>query len=297
MKKKIKSTTQYRTTFVYSSPDSDPQEATLKYSHSEYDAEGHLLSEIKFNEEEEVEEKIVNQYDDKGRLIKELSYLDEHEVAEHKEYEWNKADQIDKAYKIYQDGEKDTIHYKRDKDGKLIEKITIDSYNEEEAREIIEHTDDKVKSRKVFEYDELMQEESYLYDKEGNMVEHTKWTMDDEEARYKNLFDEKGNLLEAHRYDLQGKLLSKAEYIFENDRLIKIVEEDSNNVNTTTLTYDEDGNAVGQEELNKTGKANNRAVRKFNKNRDVIQSEVWIYYHGRGVDQHYIMKYDYTYHE
>lgn len=297
MKKKIKSTTMYRVSFVYVSPDSDPKTATSKYSYSEYDNEGHLLTNIKYNDEQEIEEKIVNKYDEKGRLLEELSYLDEDEVAENKAYEWNEAGQIEKAYKIYQDGEKDTILYKRNEQGKLIEKITIDSYNEEESREIIEYEGEKVKSRKVFEYDELMQEESYLFDEGGNMVEHNKWTMEEEDARYKNLFDEKGNLLETHKYNLKEELLSKAVYVFENDKLVSINESGPRSNSKTTLSYDEHGNAIGQEEVNKAGRVDNRAVRKYNENQDVLESEVWIFYHGKAPDQHYILKYEYTYHD
>lgn len=295
MKNNIKSTTLYRINTMPAAPGEEAETRKFKYSYTEYDETGHLVLEIRYNEDQEVEEKIVNKYDDQGRLIEEISYLDEDEMAEHKAYEWNAAGQIERAYKIYQDGEKDTIHYKRNDKGKLNEKVTIDSYDEEEAREIIEYENDKVKTRKIFEYDELMLEESYDYDDEGKMTGHTKWTIEDEDAHFRNSFDKNGNLLKAQKFNKQEKLISQAEYIFEGEKLNSIVEEDQYSRNTTTLSYDEKGNPTGQVEVNREGKTNNRALRKYNDNQDVIESEVWIKFHGKGLDQHYVLKYEYEY--
>ena len=291
MKKKIKSATVYR----LNAKENDPGSKGYKYSHSTFTEEGQLLGETRFNDEGEVEEKYENRYDDEGRLVEEITYLDHDEIAEHKTYERAQDGTIVRALKHYQDGEKDTVEYKRDGEGRLVEKTTIDSYNEVEAREMIEYEGSQVKARKVFEYDELVLEESYTYDKDGNMTEHTKWTVEDDNARYRNVFDTQGNLLQAMRYDLKGKLLSIIKYRYVEDRLVGIIEENQYGTNTTTLVHDDHGNPLEQAESDQHGELNNKAVRKYNENNDVIESEVFINMKGRGVDQHYLLRYEYEY--
>lgn len=295
MKRNIKSVTLYRQNTVATEGKNEFEKKSFKYNYTEFDESGQLLTELKFNEDGEIDEKIVNSYDDKGRLTEEITYLNEDEMAEHKAYEWDEKGHVAQAFKIYQDGERDTIHYKRDAEGKLVEKVTIDSYNEEEAREIIDYENGKVKQRKVFEYDELMLEETYEYDEKGSISEHSKWTIDDENARYFNSFDTKGHLIKTRRFNLKDQLISQAIYTYAGDQLMKIVEEDQYSTNTTTIVYNDKGDAVEQTEQNKAGEINNQALRKYNDNHDMIESEVWIDLHGKGINQHYILKYEYEY--
>lgn len=295
MAKKIKTTLLYRIDYL---PNPDGSEKALKprkYSSAEYDEEGQLLSEIKYNEDGEVEDKKVNSYDAEGRLLEEISYLGDDDMAEHMAYERDADGKVLKAYKIYQDGERDTIHYNRDAEGNLIEKITIDSFDEEEAREIIDYENKQVVLRKRYEYDELLLEESFTYDENRKMTGHTKWSAEDEEARYESSFDSQGRILHMRKLTLKGKILSEAVYHYEGDHLVKIVEKDSHGENTTSLVYDDAGNPVEQTEKNKQGELNNRAVRQYNDNKHVTSSEVWINFHGRALNQHYELKYEYTY--
>jgi nuclear transport factor 2 (NTF2) superfamily protein len=298
MKKKIKSTTIQRiNTPATGSAEPSRTSKGYTYSHSNYTADGQLIAETRYNEDGEVEEKYENKYDEEGRLIEELTFLDGDEIAEHKTYERDDTGQVVKAYKHYQDGEKDTIHYKRDDDGRLIEKATIDSFDEEEAREIVEYEKDKVSRRKVYEYDELVLDESYQYDKDGNMVEHTKWSIEEEDARFINTFDTSGKLIKALKENLKGKLLSRVEYRYEGDRLTKVSEEHPYGSNTTTLIYDERGNPIEQVEVDQHGEMNNKALRKYNENNDVVESEVFINFHGRGINQHYLLTYTHEYYD
>ena len=298
MKKKIKSNTLFRiNTILKGLSAKEPETRKYKYSYSEYTEAGQLSMDIRYNEDGEVEEKYMNKYDSDGRLLEEITYLGEHDVAEHKTYERNEEGLITCSYKHYQDGEKDTIHYTRDSAGNLIEKITIDSFNEEEAREVIEYENNKVTNRKVIEYDELMLEESYSYDDEGHLVSHSKWSIEYEDFRFLNEFDTKGNLIKALRHNLKGDLVSKVVYTYNGDKLTRIQDESQRGETTTTLTYDENDNPVEQVELNKQGEINNRAIRKYNPNGDVIESEVFINHQGKTANQHYVLQYEYTYYD
>lgn len=298
MKKKIKSNTLYRISTLVKGPGGEETETRrYKYSYSEYTEDGQMLVDIRYNEDGEVEEKYVNKYDSSGRLSEELTYLTEDEIAEHKSYERDEKGQIFRAFKHYQDGEKDTIHYTRDEAGNLVEKVTIDSYNEEEARETIEYKENKITHRSVFEYDELTLEESFTYDPDGNMSGHTKWSTEDEDSRFVSEFDTSGNLVRAMRYSMKDELLSRVVYTYEGNLLTLIVDESTTGKNTTTLKYDAKGNLTEQVEVNKNGQINNQANRKYNENGEVSESEVFINYHGRGVNQHYVLEYAYEYYD
>lgn len=298
MKKKIKSNTLYRINTVLKGLSNNETETRKhKHSYSEYTEGGQLTLDIRYNEDGEVDEKYINKYDSKGRLLEETTYLGEHDVAEHKTYERNENGLIICSYKHYQDGEKDTIHYNRDAAGNLTEKITIDSYKEEEARELIDYKDDKATQRKVYEYDELMLEESYNYDPDGNMTSHSKWSIEYEDLRFLNEFDSNGNIIKALRHNLKGDLVSKISYTYEKDKLVHIREENQQTETTTTLTYDEKDNPIEQVEVNKKGDTNNRALRTYNENGDVIESEVFINHQGKSANQHYVIQYEYTYYD
>lgn len=295
MTKKIKTTTLTRINYQPTAEGKEIASKPQKYSYSEYDPEGQLIQEMRYNEEGEVEDKKVNTYDESGWLVEEISYLGEEDMAEHMAYERDAAGKVTKAFKIYQDGERDTIHYNRDEAGNLIEKITIDSYNEEEAREIIDYENNKIMLRKRYEYDELLLEESFSYDPDGNMKTHTKWSAEDENARYESTFDSQGRIMGIQKLTLKGKQLSQVTYHYEKEQLTAIVEKDAQGENTTNIVYDGQGNAIEQTEVNKQGGINNRAVRTYNENKDVVSSEVWIDFHGRALNQHYILTYEYTY--
>ena len=293
---KIKSITLYKYDLVIKGANANELNwKKHKHSYIEYDKDQHIVCEIKYNEDGEVDEKNINKFDDQGNLIEERFYLSENEVAEHKTYERDDKGNVINIYKHYQDGEKDTIHFIRDESGKLVEKITIDSYNEEEAREIIEYAGDKVKSRKEYEYDELVMEEEFEYSDKGKLVEHVKWSHEDENSRFINKYNEEGQIFKALKYNLKDKLISKAEYIYKEDKLMEIAEESPYGKIITRFEYDEKGNPVKQTEENGMGKINNRAIRIFNEHGDVVETEVFIDFHGKGINQHYKIKYENEY--
>ncbi|MEZ5083812.1 MAG: hypothetical protein R2750_10235 [Bacteroidales bacterium] len=293
---KIKSTTLYKYDLVLKNANAQELDwKKHKFSYTEFDENQNIVCEIKYNEDGEVDEKNINKFDKKGNLIEELSYLTEDEIAEHKTYERDEKGNVVKIFKHYQDGEKDTINFIRDQAGKILEKITIDSYNEEEAREIIEYAGEKVISRKEYEYDELVVEESYKYNEKGVLIELTRWTHEDEDSKYKNIYDDEGNIYKALKYNLKDKLISKAEYFYKDGKLAEIAEESPYGKNITRFNYDEAGNVVLQTEENGAGKLNNKAIRKFNEHNDVSETEVFIDFHGKGINQHYVLKYEYEY--
>lgn len=295
-KKKIKSTTLMK--FDYVIEDVVAEEIEIKgakYSYTEFDEQGNLLLEVKYNKNGGVEEKYENKFNDLGQLVEEIIYLPDDEVAQHKTFEYNNEGSIAKAHKHYQDGSKDTVT-SRYEHGKLVEKITTDSDDEVEAKEEFVYKDSHLVSRKVYEYDELVSDESFDYDESGNLIEQTKWTTDDQDSKYYNHFNEKGNLIKTLTSNIKDELLAKNEYFYDEEGLLeKINEESIHGKNTTLLEYDEHKNSIRQVEINQQGDFNNEALRMYNENNDVVESEVMVNLHGMGINQHYILKYEYEY--
>lgn len=294
---KIKATTVYRINLL--GPDKPPADDVKRIPQtvSEFDKNGQLIQEVKYTEDGEIDEKNVNVYDESGMLKESLTYLDEEAPAEHKSYERDEEGHVIKAYKHYQDGEKDTIHYNRNAEGRVTEKITIDSFNEEEARETIEYEGEKIARRVITEYDEKTLDESFEYDEKGNLTKHTKWTINEEDATYTSTFNEDGNLEKIVKYNEKGKLLSRITYLYKDKKPVRIVEENPYGTNTTQIKYDEKGNPVEQTEENDAGEMNHRVLKKFNEEGDIIESEILIQRHGSGMDQHYKLYYEYQYFE
>ncbi|MCD4698197.1 MAG: hypothetical protein K8S16_18385 [Bacteroidales bacterium] len=296
MRKKIKSVTMFKYDIVLKDVTAkELEESGYKYAYSEFDKNENKISEIRYAIEGETEEKYINKFDENGYLYEEMNYISDDELAEHKTYERDKKGNVVNAFKHYQDGDKDTIKYLRDESGKLLEKITIDSFNEEEAREVIEYKNDKVSSRKIFEYDELVLEESYDYNDNGNMIEHNKWSIEQEDAKFLTIYNPNGTIKKALRHNSKDELISKAEYTYNEDRLTCIEEESQYGKNKTVIEYDEGGNPIVQTERNNKNEINNIAKRKYNENNDITETEVFIDFHGRGINQKYLLKYSYEY--
>jgi len=298
MNNKIKSTTIYR----YGSPVNKQAKASkeqgLKYSTTRFDEKGNVLEEIKFNEDGEIDDRIINTYDKNGKLIDMKNYYADEELAEHNSYERNDKGHVVVSYKHYQDGEKDTVKYLYNSDDQLVEKITIDSYNEEESRETITYQAGKATQRKVVEYDELVLEENFSYGNNMQLEEHSKWSVEEEDARYVNRFDEKGRIAKILKYNLKKELIAKTEYQYnEDDSINEIVEEVPGQKNTTSMEYDAQGNTIKQTEKNQDGEIVHIVSRKYNEANELMETSVEVFNLDAGVSNGYTLKYEYSYFE
>lgn len=298
MAKKVKSINLFKKDFYPSSTSPDKVRSNeYKFSTTEYDENGNVVLELKFNSDQKLEDKFVNVYSKDGFLVEEKHYLSFKDLAEHKTYELDKSGKVVKAFKHYNDGSKDTINYTFDANGNLIERVTIDSYDEVEAKDVFEYDGKKLIKRETYEYDELTSKDTFVYDTNGYVVEEASWT-EDESNRRSNVYNKKGNIEKVLFYDKEDKLVAKTIYSYDDqDRIIGAAEETPYGNSSTTITYNEKGNAIEQIEKNEQGEINNSAIRKFNDNNDVVENEVFIDMHGRSLNQQYVLRYEYEYFE
>jgi antitoxin component YwqK of YwqJK toxin-antitoxin module len=297
MSKKRKTKTLYRYPLSVEDDTAQLDEAKKRMvSFTRYDNLGNVLEELKYNDAEEIEEKYINHYDQKGNLVEELIYISDDDIAEHKSYERDDKGKIIKAFIHYQDGSKDTILYSYNPDGLLIEKKTIDVDGEYESKECAVYEQGKIVKKENFEYEEKVLEENFIYDDAGDLTEHQKWSIQEEDVKYINHFDKSGNLIKTLKYNSLDQLIAKTTYTYnEKGQVVEITEELPFGKTITTVRYDDKGNAIEQLEKSENDALNNHVERIYNENNELIRSKIRINYHGRGIDQHYILKYDYEY--
>jgi hypothetical protein len=297
MEKKIKSTKISK--FDFSGEDQFPEQLKgdgIRHSKTEYDENGNVTLETKYDDDGRFESKETKKFDRDGHLIEEKNYVSEREVADHKTYELDEKGKVIKAFKHYQDDSKDTINYEYDADGNLIAKITIDSYDEEESRETAKYENGKVVRTELIECEELMKWESFELDKEGKILVHKIWHQGEQEVTFKNTYDEQSNLVKTLVYNEKNELTGKTLYDYDpENHLQSIAEETAYGATSTKITRDKNGNAIEQIEYNGNKEINNSVERNFNENNDVVETKVFINMHGRDVNQRYMLKYEYEY--
>jgi antitoxin component YwqK of YwqJK toxin-antitoxin module len=297
MTKMVKSVTLFRNDFMnHPKQESEAENKGFKYSYTELDEHGNQVLELKYSGSGEIEEKEVYTYNSAGKLAEEISYLTDEEVSEHKTFEYNQDGLLVTAFKHYADGSKDKINYEHDAKGNIISKTTIDADDEVESKEVYEWDNKHLLKKSVYEYGELVQEEANVLDENNNLVESTTWTAEDGRSKTVNQYDNKNNLIKTLVYNKDDKLVSKTLYSYnESGKPVGVEYESVRRKSSTTINYDEHGNATEQTEFNGTGEINNQALRKFNEQNEVIETIVTIDQHGMGLNQHYMLTYKYDY--
>ena len=298
MAKKTKSVTMFRSDAIFlNGPENDPEFSTYKHNETTYDEFGNITSEIRYAPDGTETDKQIFKYDEKGQLIEEINYLDTGEIAEHMTYERNENKQVVKAFKHYLDGSTDTIVYKRDENGNVIEKLTLDSEDEVEAKEIMVYENNRLINHKFYEFNELVMEESFIYDDKGNIISQYKWEAEEnEKIRFDNFYNDNGDLIKSLKFNNEEKLVER--YIYErnkNSLPVSIEEESSQGKIITRIEYDDKGNAIKQTETDENGNINNQIIRKYDSNSLLTESEVYINIRLRAITQEYTLKYEYAF--
>lgn len=295
--KKIKSAILKKYDYVL--PDINSEELELKgglYSKTTYDENGRTLSEIKFDAAGRAEEHYEYEYNEAGARTAERSFDEDGTLVDHMEYHLDPSNRILFGYKHYADGSQDTITYRYDPDGKLVEKEVRTDEDELEQLDRFGYSGDKQVLHEAFDEDHnVIFKKETVFDGQGHAMEERTWTADsDEVIRQVNEYDEQGELQSTVSLDENDNALFRITYVRDEDQHIVEVNENSPGRTVQTLIeYDEKGNAVLQVEKGAGGEVNSRIERTFDEHGNVLQSEALIDRHGLGMNQHYILKYEY----
>jgi hypothetical protein len=285
--------------YDYVLKDINAEEFELKggiYNKTTYDDEGRTLVEIKYDETGGVEQHYEYAYDEKGARTADRSYDETGELIDDLEYKVDEDGKNLFGYKKYLDGSKDTITYRYDDEGNLIEREL--KSDEDEIEFIDKHTylgGNEILHESFDEDNELVYRKESTYDAKANVSEEKTWMLEtDRTALMKNTYDDEGQLTSVASYSENDDLIFRVDYE-RNDKghISQVTEESPEGVILTTIGYDDSGNAVMQIEKNEDGEINSRIERKYDAEGNITESEAILDRHGKGMNQHYILKYEY----
>lgn len=297
--RKIKSITLHK--HDYKLKDINSEEFELKggvYNKTTYDEGGRTLSELKFLSDGSIEQHYEYTYNEQGVKTSEKAFDEYGDLMDDMEYSVDTNGKILFAYKNYLDGSRDTITYRYDEKGNLIEKELrseddeveyLDKYTYDGEHEIHHESWD--------EDNELVFRKESIYDEKGNVVEDKTWESESNDTiRVVNEFDDAGQMCGVSSFSGDGKLLFRVDYERNEQGHITFVKEVSPGREVSTeFEYDEQGNALVQIEANGDGEINSRIERSFDEDGNVIDSEAILDHHGMGMNQHYVLKYEYEF--
>jgi YD repeat-containing protein len=225
MSKKIKSVRRFNHHFK-SFTFSDAREmAEQEYLESllEYDASGNIITEIKYSDDGEMEDKNSYTYDSNGKLIEHVLLYAVEDVTEKRILKRDEKGRLIEEVKLYGDDEGERTTYSYDENDNLVER----NYFDEEGT---------FASKEVFKYDEKGSlSEQIKYNSEEKIEERSVFSNPDEKTIEQKDYDEKNSLVTRTvlKFDETGKELS-SEQTTPDGKLIS----------GATTVYDEKGNAT-----------------------------------------------------
>lgn len=281
-------------------PGNKMQHEAWLYSHSEFDSKGNLSEQSVYTQDGILVERIINEFDANGFLIREKYLADADETSEEKSFQRDDKGLVLKEFKHYNDGSFDTTTYEYDNQYRIISKVTMNDEGEIEQKILNEYRDDFLVKTQTFDGENnLVQLDEFKYDEKGNSVEHKK--IDNESgtnAFIVTSYNHHGRKKEEITYDEDGDIINETSYTEdEKGRLLNIIEEGSEKDVAIKFTYDEQDNIIHQEELSNQGKQLVSVKREFDKENNLMRSEVYIDGQGQTLPQHYEVIIEYTFYD
>jgi len=226
-------------------------------------------------------------------MREQMVYLDENTVAEHQFFEYQ-GDKLIKQITKYQEGEDETL-WTYDNNGRLLSKITYDEGDETEKTSY-EYEGDKIR-KQTFESGDLILEEIETLDNQNRVKERMVNDLIEEEKNVTFFSYTSDGLLQNETLKtIDGKLIQNIENEYnENGKMISVITKTPNSLSKLILKYDDQGNEIYQLETNENEEINHHVERKFDSEGNILETEVEVFYHGQGMDNHYQIKYEYEF--
>ncbi len=301
MKKKIRTITVTQSDYlVVHVNDEQPKIQSHINHYQEFDLEGHLLKDARYNRNGELEEMYEYTFNTTGLPVTETYYLEENEAAETKSFEYNTAGKPIQVLKHYLDGSVDTTIYVYNDAGQLIRTERKDDEGETEQVEQLEWKNDRLSAEFVFDGNgNPLIRRSMQYDEKGNISELILWNADDEtEVRTVNEYDENDYLVSVKRFNNDGELIDAT--IFQQDEegnLVSFTENAEGPKIQSQVLYNDKRKPVREEEVTEEGDVLTRVERKYDEADRESETEVFIDGQGRSISRHYVLRYEYTFFE
>lgn len=269
--KKVKSQKVYRIDVAPESPFEEYMDAEgVQHSSAVYNENGHLLTDVKFDNFGQTTGTSVYKYDGKGVLIHEETLDEAGQTEEKVRWEVDENGKIKKKFVSYLDDTVDTIDYAYNEQGLLQRVVQKDEDGEEEYREEYAYKDGKRIAERYFDYGEQETENLYEYDENGYLTEVT-LNNPDEKATLVNDYDDKGNRIKTLKYDAADKLIAKQLMTYdEQGQLTEMSEETPYKKNNIVMELDAAGNATRQTETDRNEQLVSQVEREYDADGNVL---------------------------
>ncbi|NLA24355.1 MAG: hypothetical protein GX879_05250 [Bacteroidales bacterium] len=202
----------------------------FKSLQKEFDENGNLLSEIKYNKDGEITSRHYNIYNDKA-LLEKSEYVDnEHETSETHEYFYDDNGNLIKETTDFGQGFLSVFVFEKD-------------FKNNQIRIIEQDEDDEIEETKVQTFDE-----------DGNLLEEISYNDANKEIlKTINIFDHNKRIIKKEEHDLRYKTVQIHEYYYSNEGLlegIKSVNKKGRLLNWVKIEYDENKRPTQQTSMN-----------------------------------------------
>ncbi len=300
MAPKIKTTRLYRYDVLsYGQPDEELEWEHFIMNDSTFDVEGHLVREVTYNTDGEVEQVMENLLDDQHRLLEVRYSLDGEETTERKVFEYDDAGRVLKEMHVFIDGSEDVTDYQYSDSGLLLKKVTVDSDGIKESEESFEYSGDRLTREALVDgHGNLIMQTTYSFTDEGTL-EQVEQIRVDEGVRERQLtfLDEKGSRMKTLKYNGKDQLVERSVFVYnEEGHLTEIQEEHQRGNSVLHFKNDEKGNNIFQEELSGNGEVMSTIERTFNEDGLLTETKVFIEGYQYRPTQNYILRYTYDFH-
>lgn len=261
------------------------------------DEQGRLLSIAKYDQQNELEEKIVKSYSE--NTVTTEYYIDENELSEKSVAEIDGKGRTIKETMYYADGTESVSEFEFDGERPL-KKLTmdIDEYERELSGEHSWTYDSagNLLREEESEYGEISFYREMKYDDKNRMVALTTFHAADGRPSHEELEWEGDEVSHVIKTDIYGnKTESFYKYNAQGDaENIRFASKEYNS--ETVVEYDADNNPVHEKETDDKGEVLYEVFREYNPDtKKLMRVETYINHQGHGTDVHYVLEYEYTF--
>ncbi|MCR4873034.1 MAG: hypothetical protein K5885_05755 [Bacteroidales bacterium] len=226
----------------YDAQDIEPVEYTEGYA--EYDDNGHILREERYEPDGTLNTLTVNTYNENGELVQTEQYDQDDILLQKTVNKYNENQRLASQSNYYGDASEEYVtKYYYDAEGNVVkQEVYVDGnldYVEKTATFVNGRPDTVTEND---DYGNAMYVHHYQYDEKGQVTVYVRDEVQNKDRRtYEFTYNDNGDRVKDLIYDYDMKLIAKVNRTFdEQNRQTEVVEEDLDSYRRITMEYDED---------------------------------------------------------
>ncbi len=226
----------------YDAQDIEPVEYTEGYA--EYDDNGHILREERYEPDGTLNTLTVNTYNENGELVQTEQYDQDDILLQKTVNKYDENQRLASQSNYYGDASEEYVtKYYYDAEGNVVkQEVYVDGnldYVEKTATFVNGRPDTVTEND---DYGNAMYIHHYQYDEKGQVTVYVRDEVQNKDRRtYEFTYNDNGDRVKDLIYDYDMKLIAKVNRTFdEQNRQTEVVEEDLDSYRRITMEYDED---------------------------------------------------------